>query len=266
MSKVAMVTRSDLLEKERTLGPTRDMKKRLQENSLFLITTNSPEYSGINDLVRENWDILKRSSTTKILAETRIIFGYRRPKNLKDLLIQAKLPALNQPKRRVPHCEFANKCKNRKCVFCPLLNKSGKIKSTYTGREYKCKCNVTCKSNNLIYCITCSVCQKQYIGQTGDTLHKRFGAHAGSINRKNLKDDIGRHFNLPDHHGLEDMTLHILDFIFAPPKSPHGLTLRLQIEFNWIQRMRTMLPFGLNTKDRTPLESNCRSWRNYRQN
>ena len=87
----------------------------------------------------------------------------------------------------------------------------------------------------------------------------------GSIGRKNLKEDIGRHFNLPEHNGIRDMRIHILDFIHAHPKSAHGLTLRLQIEFNWIQRLRTMLPMGLNTKDRTPLETGCRSWKNYRK-
>ena len=168
--------------------------------------------------------------------------------------------------RQRPHCNCANKCKNRKCQFCPLLNRTGRIVSTHTGREYQCKKDVTCQSNNLIYCISCTKCSKQYVGQTGDTLHKRFGAHAGSIGRRNLKEDIGRHFNLPEHEGLKDMEIHILDFIHAHPKSSEGLTLRLQIEFNWIQRLRTMLPLGLNTKDRTPLSLNCRNWKYYRSN
>ena len=179
------------------------------------------------------------------------------------MLVRAKIKQAPKKVTKTPHCEFANKCKNKKCQFCPLLDKSGEIKSSYTGRTYKGKMNVTCKSNNLIYCITCRICDKQYVGQTGDTLHKRFGAHAGSINWKNLKEDMGRHFNLPGHHGMQDMKIHILDFIYAAPKSTHGLTLKLQIEFNWIERLRTMLPLGLNTKDGTPLETGCRSWRHY---
>ena len=60
------------------------------------------------------------------------------------------------------------------------------------------------------------------------------------------------------------MKIHILDFIHVQRKSQEGLTLRLQIEFNWIQRIRTMLPLGLNTKDRTPLTTGCRNWKTYR--
>ena len=97
------------------------------------------------------------------------------------MLVLARVPQEPAKKCRTPHCMFANKCNNKKCQFCPKLNTSGRIKSEYTNREYQCKKDVTCKSNNLIYCITCKVCRKQYVGQTGDTLHK---SHAGSINQK----------------------------------------------------------------------------------
>ena len=59
------------------------------------------------------------------------------------------------------------------------------------------------------------------------------------------------------------MIIHVVNFIFIHLKNEHGITLRLQIEFNWIQRLRTMLPMGLNTKDRAPLDTKCRNWRDY---
>ena len=53
----------------------------------------------------------------------------------------------------------------------------------------------------------------QYIGQTGDSIQKKFFGHKGSINHKNLSEDIGRHFNLPGHHGLSDIQITVLDII-----------------------------------------------------
>ena len=82
--------------------------------------------------------------------------------------------------------------------------------STKTGREYECKKNVTCKSNNLIYCITCKTCKKHYVGQTGDRIHKRLSGHIGSIRRKQLSEDAGRHYNLPVHHGIQDIEISVL--------------------------------------------------------
>ena len=133
-------------------------------------------------------------------------------------------------------------------------------------REYEVKKETTCKSNNLIYCITCKTCNQQYVGQTGDSIHKRFSGHIGSIKRKDLKEDVGHHFNLPGHEGIKDLEITVLDFIHLVAKSTPGLKIRLQIEFNWIHRLRCMLPFGINTKDKTPLETGCRNWRHYRTN
>ena len=40
-------------------------------------------------------------------------------------------------------------------------------------------------------------------------------------------------------------------------KMKFALTLRLQIEFNWIHKLRAMLSRGMNTKDETPLTKGC---------
>ncbi len=262
--KASTETRESLLEKQRKKLDELIQTEEDLDSTLFLTTTFNPEFHELGNLVRKNWDLLKRSSATKILAENRIVIGYRRPPNLKDMLIRACVPHLEIESSRRPCCKFGNKCSNKKCKFCPLIDKSGRIKSTFTGREYESKKKVTCRSSNIIYCISCQRCQKQYVGQTGNTLRERFGAHSGAIGRGNLVEDVSRHFVTNEHKGLSDMKIHIVDFIHVHPKSSHGITLRLQIEFNWIQRLRTMLPMGLNTKDRTPQDNNCRNWRHYR--
>ncbi len=81
-----------------------------------------------------------------------------------------------------------------------------------------------------------------------------------------MTQDMGRHFNLLGHNGIKDMEIAVLDFIHLAAKTTAGLTIRLQIEFNWIHRLRSMLPFGMNTKDKTPLETGCRNWKYYRSN
>ena len=97
-------------------------------------------------------------------------------------------------------------------------------------QKYECKKDITCKSNNLIYCITCRTCKQQYVGQTGDNIQKRFAGHIVSIRRRDLKEDVGRHFNLPNHRGIKDLEISVLDFIHLPAKTAPGLNIRLQIE------------------------------------
>ena len=77
----------------------------------------------------------------------------------------------------------------------------------------------------------------------------RFQAHFYNIGHNRPNSEIGRHFNLPDHKGLADVEIHILDFIHADPSSRRAKYLRDLIEFNWIQRLHTNAPMGLNVMD-----------------
>ena len=48
---------------------------------------------------------------------------------------------------------------------------------------------------------------------------------------------------------MEDVEIHILDFIHAHPMGRRAKHLSDLIEFNWIQRLHTNAPLGLNTMD-----------------
>ena len=52
-----------------------------------------------------------------------------------------------------------------------------------------------------IYCITCTLCKKLYIGETGRRLGDRFREHLRDIekNDKNASKPVARHFYLPNH-------------------------------------------------------------------
>ena len=68
-------------------------------------------------------------------------------------------------------------CIAHSCRYCPKLNTTGKITSKVTGQKYHSRTKATCNSNNIVYCISCRTCGKQYVGQTKNTVKKRFQAH-----------------------------------------------------------------------------------------
>ena len=56
-------------------------------------------------------------------------------------------------------------------------------------------------SANVIYCITCTLCNKLYIGEAGRRLGDRLREHLRDV-EKNDRDSskpVARHFNLPNH-------------------------------------------------------------------
>jgi hypothetical protein len=242
--------------RDQLISPT--PRELVKEEKLFLITTYQPEFGALKDIVTSNWDLLKKSIATKKVADLKLIVGYRRPKNLRDLLFKAKLDyhperAQNDQPVRDPSTPL-NQCKRKDCRYCTKLDTSGRIKSSYTGREYMAKHNVSCQSNNLIYCITCKKCNVQYVGQTKRRLMDRFQGHFGVIQRNDPSSDIAAHFNSTNHNGTQDLKIHIGDFIFVHPDSQAGLSLRDHIEFNWIHRLHTQQPMGLNILETPPVE------------
>ena len=63
---------------------------------------------------------------------------------------------------------------------------------------------VHCQTKNAIYCISCSKCDQQYIGETDRSLQARFSEHKGYVLNKYLNKARGRHFNQPGHR-ISDM-------------------------------------------------------------
>ena len=140
-------------------------------------------------------------------------------------------------------------CKHTICRFCPKLNKSGKITSNTTGSQYHCMKNISCRSSNLIYCITCRRCGLQYVGQTLRRLKDRVGEHFTSVDNTDQTKTIGRHFSKTDHNGILDIEISVLEFIKKPPKSEAAAIIRDRIERRWIQLLRSRAPQGLNIED-----------------
>ncbi len=139
-----------------------------------------------------------------------------------------------------------------KCKYCAILDHSGRITSTFTGCSYYARKNVTCKSSNIIYCITCKTRKKQYVGQTKLRCMDEIQAHFNTIQSKDPRQqtNISCHFKQVDHNGRADVQVHILDFIYAFPDSKRAAFLQNETEFRWIHHLCTQLPMGINTMDK----------------
>ena len=101
---------------------------------------------------------------------------------------------VNQPgvAKRIDHSEHKNILTFFICNVEKLLGPKRSIKVTD---------HFTCTSTNVIYCITCTLCKKLYIGETGRRLGDRFREHLRDVEKddKNASKPVARHFNLPNH-------------------------------------------------------------------
>ena len=88
-----------------------------------------------------------------------------------------------------------------------------------------------------IYCLTCSISGKKYIGQTTQTSEKRWKQHRNERNRK--ATHINRALVL---HGVETFTMTVLD-------TADDQTELDQKEMAWIRREGTLSPNGYNLNE-----------------
>lgn len=146
-----------------------------------------------------------------------------------------------------------SKDKKHSCRCCNKLDVTGKIISSKTGNKYDTVKDVTCKSKNLIYCITCEnrKCGKQYVGQTTQELGKRFNHHFHCIlsdNENTTRLYVHEHFrshftgkNISDEEKIQYLQIHVLEK--ADGRDLSGL------EREWIGRLKTLKEDGgLNEK------------------
>ena len=256
-NKVYTQSRETLL-----LPKTPTATKTSDSNQSFLITTFHPSFRECTNIVSRNWDLLDRSSSTRPLMTLRIIKGNRRAKNLRDLLVRARLPRIttqpSQPlslqqrlRTTIPTRTITTRCTRLYCRYCRIINRTGTITSPITRKQYNTCRNVTCHSNNIIYCLSCRTCNKQYVGQTKRKLVERLREHFRSINNHTSTHIVGRHFNLADHRGLASLEVHVLSFIRANPNKPESKLARIKCELKWIHRLRSFVPKGLNLMDTT---------------
>ena len=138
------------------------------------------------------------------------LVAFKKQKNLKDLLIRAKVPGPIK-ERSKKKLKGMFKCNQEKCTSCPYIKegKTIKINKTTTWQHNK---KFTCNTSNVVYLIECKkeTCQKRYIGQTGRPLRSRLADHCGYVVNEHDNIATGAHFTSLGH-SLSDLTITILE-------------------------------------------------------
>lgn len=88
-----------------------------------------------------------------------------------------------------------HKCKDRRCNTCVKGKFGTTITISETQQVFTIKQHMTCKSRNVIYCVTCTKCTDQYIGETTQEIHSRSAGHLCDIRKQKAGLPYVRHFN-----------------------------------------------------------------------
>jgi hypothetical protein len=135
-----------------------------------------------------------------------------------------------------------------KCLTCRAYkeNAHGRVTNSMTGSRFLAGYDTTtpvCQVKNVIYCITCTKCNHQYIGETIRTVKQRFLEHRRNIINNKFKSHLIDHFNQEDHD-VSHIRLQILSKVDF--KLDNNKIILTNTELEWIRLLSTAYPFGMN--------------------
>ena len=195
--------------------------------------TYHPQNLAIKNVILKNFKILRNDPETKHIFSLPPLISFKRDKNLGNFLVRSAFKLNNQPGTFT--------CKRTRCKTCPFISNTVKISGP--NRSVKVTDHFTCISTNVIYCITCTLCKKIYIGETGRRLADRFREHLRDAEQNNTdaSKPVARHFNLPNH-SHHNMTICGLSLHQGNTES------RKTLEQKLIFQLGTLSPHGINER------------------
>lgn len=195
----------------RTEAINRVEKSVASQRPVFVLHYD-PRLPSVTGIVRKHWRTMVNTDPhLKEVFPLPPLVAYKRPPNIWDRLIRAKVPPLapSRPIRIIPGMKTCTKC-----PICPFVIPCKSVKATSNNTKIDINTSVNCKSKNLIYCIFCEHCRMQYIGESERTLQERFSEHRAYVTNKYLTKATGAHFNLPGH-SISDMKVTILEKVHS---------------------------------------------------
>ena len=216
-------------------------EKKDQSKGVNLVIDYHPALRCLYGVFKELQSLVNFSAVLSKIIPKEPMICYRRPKNLKDHLVRAKLHRMDE----VVVGMF--KCEGKRCKVCDSVVVGNTFKSSASGRIFYINHRFNCNSSGVVYLITCKNCEKQYVGNTVTPFRKRFNNHKSSLNRfgKGQKEICGKHlyshFYTEGHLGIKDLSVMIIDVT--------NVNNPTERESFWIEKLCTYIPTGLNVRE-----------------
>ena len=148
--------------------------------------TFHPNNLAARNVVLRNFKILQSDPETARIFPNPPLVSFKRDRNLRNSLVRSSLPSNLEP--------GTFNCSRKVCNTCPFINSKTHIQGP--KGSYQVNDHFDCTTSNIIYCITCTLCNKLYIGESG----RKLGDLLDVKNKgSDLSKPVSRHFNLPGH-------------------------------------------------------------------
>jgi len=153
--------------------------------------TFHPHNHAVRSIILKTFKLLQNDRDTGRIFSQPPLITFKCDKNIGNILVRSVFQTSEQP--------GTFKCARARCKTCPFIRNVGKISGP--KRSIKITDHFTCTSANVIYCITCTLCKKLYIGERRRRLGDRLREHLPDVEKddKDSSKPIARHFKSQCH-------------------------------------------------------------------
>jgi len=214
-------------------------EKQTNNDRVPYVLTYHPELPDVRNVVDKHWPTIESSRKLSKVFKDKPVIAYRRPKSLRDILVKAKIKTGKGSAQK----GSSSPCNAPRCKTCPMMKPTSRFSSTL-GAISSVKGKQTCKSKHAIYLMTCTVCNKKYVGETTQPINMRMNLHRSDWKLRRFdRSPVAEHFN-QEHHSFGDIKLCVIE-------SNKGWSEKdlMRRETYWIRRLNTLQPFGINKGD-----------------
>ena len=215
-----------------------------KERKLTLNITYHPSFAKIKKVLSDIHLLLTPDQEHRDVFSNIPIVGFRNGKNLKSILVRAKLPALTTEAGK------SEKCLRSNCDVCNYIVCDSTFSDKDSLKTYNIRAgSLNCSSSMVVYLIQCKTCKLQYVGSAITPFRKRFNNYKSHNKLYNSKgsspqESFHAHFSLPDHNGKADWAVTLID------QAENEQSVRRK-ECFWQYQLNTFNPNGLNEREVT---------------
>ena len=210
----------------------------------FVTTFNSN--ISIRNHILQDWPRLSSDRELKQVFKDPPQISYRHSPNLSQILVRAKLDhdittntkIFTKPVISTPSFPSKNiKCRNEQCGTCLQLTIRSHYSSYQTKHYYPIKDIFSCDTTGGIYLLECTICNKQYVGESHTTIRNRMRHHR-NMSKTATNRPLYNHTQLHN----SDFSIYSLTII----DQVRDTVQRKNKEMEYIRLLKTKVPFGLN--------------------
>ena len=203
------IYRARKIPRKKALKRTVKVKNDASKRPVFVAKLD-PRLPSISKIQAKHWRAMvgQNQYLAKCFPEPPLT-AYRRPKNIREFLIRAKVPP--QPElRQQRNIKGMQKC-GKQCTACPYVAEGKRVKIDKRS-TWQINRKINCNSYNIIYMLECNKdkCKQRYIGESKRPLKHRLADHRGYIVNHHIDKTTGAHYNQPGH-SLANLKVTILE-------------------------------------------------------